>query len=250
MNKLALIFLLAAVSAHAEDARQIVQEAQNRARSSSERYEGTLRVVDAKKKNTEKRWIFERVGTFGDSKAVLRFIAPPEVKGVALLILNHKDRASDQWMWIPAVARERRIDIHDRSSRFFGTDFSFEDLEERDVDQFDYKLIGDETLDGAPCWKLESHPRQRKSSQYTSSNVWIRKDNYTFAKIDNYKRDKIVRQITYSDVANIQGVWTARKTDVYDAGRKSHTILTLEKLQYNLPLKQENFTLEALRRES
>ena len=63
--------------------------------------------------------------------------------GVALLIANHPDRASDQWMWRPEIGRDQRIALQDRSTRFFGTDFSFEDLEERDVNQYDYKIAGD-----------------------------------------------------------------------------------------------------------
>ncbi len=248
MNKALLPAVLCCAVAYGQTAVQIVTEAQNRTRSGSEHYEGVLKVIDAKNKITDKRWTYDRIGSFGDSKAVLRFIAPPEVKGVALLIINHKDRASDQWMWTPAIARERRIALQDRSSRFFGTDFSFEDLEERDVNQYEYKLLGDDTFEGTPCWKLESRPK--KSSQYTSSFVWIRKPNYTFAKIDNYKKDKLVRSITYTDVQQVQNIWTARKIEVYDTGRKSRTVLTLDKLQYNAPVKEENFTLQALRRES
>ena len=52
-------------------------------------------------------------------------------------------------MWTPAIERDRRIALQDRSTRFFGTDFSFEDLEERDVDQYDYALLGEEAIDGA-----------------------------------------------------------------------------------------------------
>ena len=63
-------------------------------------------------------------------------------------------------MWTPAIERDRRIALQDRSTRFFGTDFSFEDLEERDVDQYDYALLGEETVDGAPCWKIQSMPKQ------------------------------------------------------------------------------------------
>ena len=93
---------------------------------------------------------------------MIRFLAPAEVKGVALLVVNHPDRSSDQWMWTPAIGRDRRIALQDRSTRFFGTDFSFEDLEERDVDQYDYRLTGEEALDGAPCWRIEARPRQGK----------------------------------------------------------------------------------------
>jgi hypothetical protein len=135
-----------------QDPRQIVEEAQRRSTAQSQRYEGSLQVIDARNKIAEKRWQYDRIGSHGSSKTVLRFTAPAEVKGVALLVLNHTDRASDQWMWTPAINRERRIALQDRSTRFFGTDFSFEDLEERDTNQYDYKSIGDESLDGAMCW--------------------------------------------------------------------------------------------------
>ncbi|PYR84694.1 MAG: hypothetical protein DMG19_16295, partial [Acidobacteria bacterium] len=170
------------------DPRQIVEEAQRRTMTQSQRYEGTLRVIDAKNKITEKRWQYDRIGSHGSSKAVLRFTAPAEVKGVALLVLNHPDRSSDQWMWTPALNRDRRIALQDRSTRFFGTDFSFEDLEERDTNQFDFKLLGEESIDGASCWKVQSTPRQTKVSQYTHSYLWIREDNYAFAQIENYNK--------------------------------------------------------------
>jgi hypothetical protein len=236
--------------AAAQDARSIVQEAQKRSNSKSQRYEGTLQVIDSKSKISEKRWLFERIGSHGDSKSVLRFTAPAEVKGVALLIVNHPDRSSDQWMWTPAIARERRIALQDRSTRFFGTDFSFEDLEERDSDQFEYKLLGDETVGGAACWKVESRPRQSKVSQYTHSYLWIRKDNYVFAGIENYKDKDLVRRATYSDIHNDQGFWTAHTIEMQDVKRNSRTILKLEKLEYNAPMKDDDFTLQALRRES
>src|SRR5215471_951890 len=194
-----------------QDPRQIVEEAQRRTTSQSQRYEGTLQVVDAKNKITEKRWQYERLGSYGSSKSVLRFTAPAEVKGAALLVINHTDRASDQWMWTPAINRERRIALQDRSTRFFGTDFSFEDLEERDTSQFDYKLVGEETIDGAACWKLQSTPKQAKISQYSQSYLWIRKDNYAVTEIEDYAKDQLVRRALYTDIRNVQGIWTAHR---------------------------------------
>jgi len=232
-----------------QDPRQIVEEAQRRTTSQSQRYEGTLQVVDAKNKITEKRWQYERLGSYGSSKSVLRFTAPAEVKGVALLVINHTDRASDQWMWTPAINRERRIALQDRSTRFFGTDFSFEDLEERDTDQFEYKLIGEEPVEGASCWKVQSTPRQSKASQYTHSYVWVQKDKFAITQIENYSRDQLVRRARYTDIRNDQGIWTAHKIDMHDLKRNSHTILKIEKLQYNATMKDDAFSLQALRRE-
>jgi hypothetical protein len=236
-------------NAASESARQIVEEAQKRTDAKSQRYEGLLQVFDAKGKISDKRWNIDRLGAHGDSKAVLRFTAPAEVKGVAMLIVNHPERASDQWMWTPALERDRRIALQDRSTRFFGTDFSFEDLEERDVNQYEYVLIGDDAIDGVACWKIQSTPKEAKSSQYSRSLVWIRKDNYVLARIENFQKDPVVRRLVYSDLANIQGIWTARILEMSDLRRGSRTRLTLDKLQYNVPMKDEDFTLQAIRRQ-
>src|SRR5580700_9147577 len=185
----AILLFFLALSAQAQDPRQIIEEVQRRTRSASQRYEGTLEVIGSENRIATKRWIFERIGSFGDSKAVLRFVAPPEVKGVGLLIVNHPDRASDQWMWRPSIGRDQRIALQDRSTRFFGTDFSFEDLEERDVNQFDFKLLED----AGGMWKLESRPR--KSSQYAYSYLWVKKENYTLIKVEAYNKNSLARVI-------------------------------------------------------
>lgn len=173
---------------------------------------------------------------------MLRFTAPPEVKGVSLLILNHTDRASDQWMWRPNIGREQRIAFQDRSTRFFGTDFSFEDLEERDVGQYDFRLNADE----GPAWKIESTPR--KTSQYTHSFLWVSKVNYTITRVELYTKKGLMRVIDYRDFEQLKGIWTARTTEVDDMTRNSRTILKFDKLEYNVPIKDADFTIDALRR--
>jgi len=243
----AAVALLLIASVYAQnDARAIVEEAQRRAESKSQRYEGLLQVVDSKGKVADKRWLFTRLGSHGRSKSVLRFVAPAEVKGVALLIVNHPDRASDQWMWTPALQRERRIALQDRSTRFFGTDFSFEDLEERDVNQYEYRLLGEQAIDGAACWHIESTPAKRKISQYSKSQVWIRKDNHALAQVESYIKTDVVRRLKYSDFVEVQGIWTGRRMEMHDLRRNSRTILALDKLEYNVPLKEEDFTLQGL----
>jgi hypothetical protein len=249
MNKAILLFAALACPLLAQDARQIIQEAQRRGRTNSQRYEGMLEVTSADSKITRKSWQTWRLGSYGDSKAIIRFTAPAEVKGVALLVINHPERSSDQWMWTPAIARDRRIALQDRSTRFFGTDFSFEDLEERDVDQYEYQFTGEDTIDGAPCWRIDARPKQSKTSQYTLSRTWIRKDNYVAALYENFIRDQPVRRLQQKDIQNIQGIWTARTLEMTDLRRKSRTVMRLEKLEYNIPLKEDEFTVQALRRD-
>jgi hypothetical protein len=244
-----LCLCVSVANVFAQDARQIVEESQKRSRSASMRYEGVLRVIDAAGKTAEKRWRYERLGAYGNSKAIIRFTAPAEVKGVALLVVNHPDRSSDQWMWTPAIGRDRRIAQQDRSTRFFGTDFSFEDLEERDVDQFDFSPLGEETVEGAPCWRIESKPKHSKSSQYSRSLIWIRKDHYVAARLESFVKEQLARRLEFKRTEDLQGIWTARTLDMHDLRRNSRTVLELEKVQYNVPLKDDDFTVQALRRE-
>ncbi|MSV29830.1 MAG: outer membrane lipoprotein-sorting protein, partial [Bryobacterales bacterium] len=211
--------------ASSQDARAVIEESQKRARSTSQKYEGVLQVFDPGGKITEKRWRSERAGAFGNSKSILRFTSPAEVKGVALLVVNHPDRASDQWMWTPNIGRDRRIALQDRSTRFFGTDFSFEDLEERDVDQFTYKLLGEEDIDGARCWHIEARAKQTKASQYSAIALWVRKDNYVTAQFEGLVKDKLARRLRYQQIENVQGVWTARLLELTDVRRGGRTVL-------------------------
>ncbi|MCC6365434.1 MAG: outer membrane lipoprotein-sorting protein [Bryobacterales bacterium] len=250
MNRLLAVLAASAALACAQDARQIMQEVQDRAKANSQRYEGTLKVIDSKNKISEKRWSYDRIGSAGKSKVVIRFSAPAEVKGVALLVVNHPERSSDQWMWTPALQRDRRIAFQDRSTRFFGTDFSFEDLEERDANQYDYKILGEETVNGVLCWKLESRPKKSKSSQYTHAHIWVDKARYVFEKIESFHDQKLIRRLIYSDYRKVQNIWTPLTMEIEEMGRKSKTILKTEKLEYNVPMKDEQFTLQALRRES
>jgi outer membrane lipoprotein-sorting protein len=231
-----------------DEARRIVDEVQKRSTSKSQRYEGVLQSFNSDGKTSEKRWRYERIGSHGQSKAVIRFTEPAEVRGVALLVVNHPDRASDQWMWTPALERDRRIALQDRSTRFFGTDFSFEDLEERDSEQYDYALLGEQQLDGKACWMIESTPRQAKSSQYTKSVVWIRKDIMAIARIDSYVKNQVVRRLDHGGLQNVQGIWTARELTMRDLRRGTTTRLLLDKVEYNAPINDSEFTLQALRR--
>ena len=229
------------------DARTIMAESQRRSEAKFYWYDGLLQSFNADGKTSEKRWTFDRAGSNGKSKAVLRFTAPAEVKGVSLLIHNHPERASDQWMWTPALQRDRRIALQDRSTRFFGTDFSFEDLEERDVEQYDYSMLGSETIDGAACWKIETRPKKSRSSHYSRSVAWIRKDNYVMARLEHFVDDDLVKRLTNSAIENIQGIWTPRQLEMEDLRRRTRTRLTLQEVKYDAAVNDREFTLEAIR---
>jgi hypothetical protein len=79
--------------------------------------------------------------------------------------------------------------------------------------------------------------------------VWVRQDHYTIARVENYIRTEAVRRLDYRDLQNVQGIWTAKQLEMADLRRGSRTRLTLDKLEYNVALKDEDFTLQAIRRQ-
>ena len=238
--------LLVAAAARCQDARQLLTEAQRRSHVASVRYEGVLVTSNDAGAASEKRWRFERIGSQGESKILIRFLSPAEVEGVAILILNHRDGPSSLWMWTPATGRARSIATGNRETRFFGTDFSFEDLEERNVDQYDYKLLGDDSLDGAPCWRIECRPRAGHASQYTHSQLCLRKGDYVIAQLENFQGTTLLRRIVNRDVRKVQGIWTPHLIEISQPARRTRTVLRLEQLEYNVKLDEAAFTVEAL----
>ncbi len=250
MNRVVIVFLLSAGAAFAQNGHDIMLEVQKRHHSMSMRYEGTIQScttpkgcpLDSKYLIT-KRWVYERIGDFGNSKAIVRFTGPAEVKGVALLIVNHPDSASDEWLWRPAVGRDQRIAIQDRSTKFFGTDFTFEDLEERDADQYDFTITGE--VNGQ--WRIDAKPK--KASEYTHSYFWIDKTNYSFQRIEAYNKKGLAKTIDYSDFEMVKNIWTAKTVLVLDVARKTRTGLRYDKVDYNVPLKADDFTPDKLRLE-
>ena len=241
-----MVALLVAAGARCQDARQLLMEAQRRAHVASVRYEGVALTSNDAGASSEKHWRLERIGPYGESKILIRFLSPAEVEGVAILILNHREGPAGVWMWTPASGRVRSIATESRLTRFFGTDYSFEDLEERDVDQYDCKLLGDTSLEGAACWRIECRLRGGNASQYTYSHLWLRKDDYVIAQLENFQGTMLMRRIVNRDVSKVQGIPTPDLIEISQPVRRTRTVLRLEKLEYNVKLDEAAFTVDAL----
>lgn len=249
MNKILILILAAAGMAVAQDGHGIMTEVQKRAHSNSMRYEGTLQSCTSSKgcppdsKNlVTKRWIYEQIGDFGNSKSLLRFTGPADLKDVALLTVNHPAAASDQWILRPG-GHAQKLSVGDRDSRFFNTDFTFEDLEARDADQFDFTVTGE--VNG--LWRIDAKPK--KASQYTHSYFWVDKTNYYVTRVEAYNKKGLAKTIDYADYKQIDGIWTAGGTLVYDVVKKTRTALKVDKVEYNVSLNEADFNVDGSRRE-
>lgn len=223
----ALAFSWRASSFATQTATQIMEEVHRRAHSDNFRYDGRITIRKANGATDQKSWRCERLGDAGNSKMMLRFTDPADIRGVALLVWNHPQKSSEMWLYTPALARTRRIAQQDRSARFAGTDFSFEDFEENDTSIWDYSDLQEDQEGGEACWRISAHRSTTNPSQYDRELIWVSKDKMTPLRTDKFRGGKFNRRLNMHSLEQHQGVWTPMRVEVTDLLGNSTTTLEL-----------------------
>jgi outer membrane lipoprotein-sorting protein len=120
-------------------------------------------------------------------KSMSIFDEPADVKGTAMLTFSHGLKPDDQWLYLPALKRVKRINSRNKSGPFMGSEFAFEDLGSQEIEKYTYKYLKDEPCGDWQCHVIERRPAY-KYSGYTRQVVWVDKDKYRLFKVDFYDR--------------------------------------------------------------
>jgi hypothetical protein len=242
--------LTAAAAAPAPDPRKIMEAVYTQDTSRDTTWRGKMDVVDKKGTVRSKKFLMRKIGGLGNGKTLARFTDPPEVRGVGLLSINEGGAADRQWLYTPAIQRVRRIAAQERRQRFIGTDFTNEDMAERVLDDFAYKLIGEgEVIDDRKTWKIEARPMSPDKSQYSYIYLWVPQDApYTVLAEMYDKQGQKQRIMKAGNLEKISGIWVARRVEMSTPAEGTKTILTLEDVRFNTGLKEDMFTQQALER--
>jgi hypothetical protein len=232
----------------ADKALEIMKDAERRILTDSQSNEGAIEVIDAKGKILNKSWHFTREGNRGNSKILVRFDSPPEVRGVGLLTLNYPGKPAEQWLYTPAIQRERRVAPQEKSQRFMGTDLTNEDMEERAVEDYDYSLLGDDVHAGQQAYKIKAVYRNRDNTQYSYLYLWVRKDIIATTYIEFYVDGKLRKTMEWGEWKQIQNIWTPHYMEMKDLARGSSTRVRSANVKYNQKFEPDWFSLRNLRR--
>ncbi len=187
------------------------------------------------------------------SKILIRFLTPRDVENSGLLTWEAKDGNDDQWLYLPATKKSKRIASSGKKNRFMGTDFAFEDLRPENLALHTYNLIGSETVDDQDCYVIEALPandKQAAESGYTKRKLWIRKDNYYTVKREFYdKKGQLEKVQTDRKLVNVKGsVWRANEIEMRDMQAGTKTLVAIESRAQEKGLKGNMFTEAALER--
>lgn len=241
-------FLIFAGAVQAQDARKIMEGVYKQDTSRDTTWRGKMDVVDKKGTVRSKKFTMRKLGGLGNSKTLVRFTDPAEVRGVGLLSINQGGVADRQWMYTPAIQRVRRIAAQERRQRFIGTDFTNEDMAERVLDDFTYKLIGEgEEIDGRKTYKIEGRPVAPDKSQYAYVYIWAPQDVPYSVLVEMYdKQGRKQRILKAGNLEKISGVWVAKRVEMSTPAEGTKTILMLEDIRFDTGLKEDMFTQQAL----
>ena len=133
------------------------------------------------------------------------FDVPRDVKGTAFLTFSHKTGNDDQWLYLPALKRVKRISSSNKSGPFMGSEFAYEDISSQEVEEYTYKFLREEQLDGHDTFVIERYPVDPKSG-YTRQIVWIDQEEYRSWKIEYFDRkDALLKTLTYHDYQQYLG---------------------------------------------
>jgi outer membrane lipoprotein-sorting protein len=182
-------------------------------------------------------------------KSLTIFDRPPDVKGTALLTFSHKIDPDDQWLYLPALKRVKRISSKNKSGPFMGSEFAYEDIASQEVEKYTYKYIKDELYEDQDCFVLERYPVDPNSG-YTRQVTWVDKAEYRPLKVDFYDRkNDLLKTLTYSGYQKyLDQFWRSDEMFMINHQTGKSTLLTWQKYQFRNGLSDQDFNRNSLKR--
>ena len=182
-------------------------------------------------------------------KSLSIFDEPADVKGTISLTLSHSTKPDEQWLYLPALKRVKRISSKNKSGPFMGSEFAFEDIGSQEIDKYTYKYLRDEDLGSVPTFVIERYPVD-KNSGYTRQVVWIEKDRYLALKIEFYDRkNSLLKTLTSTDFTQYLGkFWRAASLEMINHQSGKSTILEFSDYQFQTGLKSSDFSKNSLKK--
>ena len=191
-----------------------------------------------------------------DNMRMTRFLSPPDVKGTVSLLIEHADKDDDMWIYLPALKKVRRLVSSDKKTSFVGTDFSYGDVIGYKVNEWNYKLLKEEAVDGQPCYVIEATPKNdtvKSNSGYAKRVVWLRKDNAMMTKGELYdEAGEPLKNIAFADIQQVdakRGKWQAMKLEATNLQTGHRTVIKFENFKVNQNVKDEYFTTRYMEKE-
>jgi hypothetical protein len=185
-------------------------------------------------------------------RLLIRFTYPNDIRGTSFLVWKHPKGEDERFLFLPSLGRVRRIAGSEAQESFVGSDFSYEDIGGRELDEFTYALLDDTSTWAAPggaarpAYRLESK-RKDRSAEFPRVVSLVLKDTFVVVHADVYnRRNEKQKTYTVKRLEAVQGIWTVMQSSMTNDLDKTRTDLQIEKIEYNIGLKEDAFSRRVL----
>ena len=213
------------------------------------------KLIDRRGGERERFIIAFRKDEGRDSKSISYFLEPANIRDTALLTWDYDGTArdDDQWLYLPALKKVRRISAADRGDYFMGTDFTFEDTKQTpELDDYNWTWLGTQHVDDIDCWVIQGEPKTealKKDLGYSKTVSYVRKDTDMAVRIDYWDRKgQELKHFRVLEMKQVQGIWTALKMEMRNVQTGHRTEMEFSEHQYNTGLSDNSFSERMLKR--
>nr|WKN34987.1 outer membrane lipoprotein-sorting protein [Tunicatimonas sp. TK19036] len=247
-----LCLLPAIVTAQSERGYDIMHRCDEEAIADDEYFQLSMTLTN-KQGQERKRTLEQHTKTdvSGNRSSMIKFLSPADVAGTGFLAIEYSGRDDDQWLYLPAFRKTRRISPNNESDYFVGSDFTFEDLNREDLEEHTYSLEGEETVDGAACFLIHAMPKDPKSSGYSKRELWVTQDNYVLVQAKFYDgTGEMLKEYHASDIKNIASTtkWRPYRMEMQNHQNGHQTVLEFDNIVLNEGVDEQLFTQRFLQK--
>lgn len=231
------------LTAQSLSGKQIIEKVYNRPAGEDQTSDLTMTLIN-KSGDQRVRKIKQFTKDLGDvEKSIMFFLSPADVKNTSFMNWTYdSDQGDDQWIYLPALKKTKRISSDSKSDYFMGSDFTYDDLGDRKLDDDTHKLLRDETMDGKECYVVESVSKD-EDYMYSKTLVWIDKSNYVGVKKEFYDEDEeLLKILTIKEVAKISDIWVIKNSEMKNVQKNHRTTIILSSIQINTGMSDSKFT--------
>ena len=184
----------------------------------------------------------------GNKKQIIWFVEPKDDKGVAFLKIEHDDKDDEMRMWLPAFKKVRRISAKKKGDSFMGSDLSYEDLSSRDLDENEYKRLGDEEVDEVDCYVLEISPKKEAKSSYSKHISWITKEGLYGVKENSFDKRGELKKRKVFNFQKLKDYHVIERVFVEDIQKNHTTEVTFSEVKVDSGIDKKLFQEKNLKR--
>jgi len=242
-----IVIFITGLALSAQDAREISKKASDAINLDAMEMVSTLKIISTSGEERV-RTLSTATRMFGDvSKMMMKFLEPADVRGTTLLVFDYENKDDDLWIYMPALRKTRRVVSSEKGKNFMGSEFTNADMSKPNLDEFNYKLVGEETIEGKLCWKIESTCKteiQEEHYGFSKRITFIEKGNYLAYKIEYYDLSGELLRVesinNYKKQSN--GSYFAFNMEMKNVQTNRRSVMTIDKFQLGSNLTEAQFT--------